>query len=507
MPLHATRSILAFCGLVCAFHPEQCTLAEFCAYIVRDVISHIELAAEARVKKPALNADAGTIDDTQLDLDKMQTEAEKHAIDLVDVGGTLDEEEEDLGEEVGPDDISLHPLQDHRAALDLAMHQRTLDEIHLKKRKSKTDKELLLLDDSYGDMLRAQSFAFAAVQADSLLGMHFKDDFAGRLALQKQSIALAKKQLNAGDVTIDDSGDAWMPNSGYKQDEEERDVEVVPLPLALKGPGAVAWKLLQDASCTEDQIDAVALLALSLQKRFDARPDKKTLLCPVATPDNNHRAVWLGGGGVGKTHTLIKVVEPLSLTFFGPNGYLPTAQSNHAAQNLGPQETWRRMPAKIWCGDFFQLPPVPASSSLLAPLKGQTYEHQQGHKIVADMQYVVDFVEMKRFDDNLLVEVLQAMRTPGGKAISEEAWQAIEKTEIGSQGSDASQLTATDPRLRAARGWYDRDLCQANDAPGTGSLRSPEGIPAGFLRSRLNLKIYLRNWSQIWIPVRFGEHL
>ena len=99
MPLHATRSILAFCGLVCAFHPEQCTLAEFCAYIVRDVISHIELAAEARVKKPALNADAGTIDDTQLDLDKRLTEAEKHAIDIVDVGGTLDEEERSV--EVG----------------------------------------------------------------------------------------------------------------------------------------------------------------------------------------------------------------------------------------------------------------------------------------------------------------------------------------------------------------------------------------------------------------------
>ena len=225
-----------------------------------------------------------------------------------DVGGTLDEEEEHFGEDVGPDDISLHPLQDHGAALKLAMQQRTLDKIQLKKRKSKADKELLLLDDSYGEMLRAQSFAFPAVQADSLLGMHFKDDFAGRLALQKQSIALAKKQLNADDVTVDDFGDGGMSNSGDQQDEEERDVAVVPLPLAFKGPGAVAWKLLQDASCTEDQIDAVALLALSLQKRFDARPDKKTLLCPAATPDNNHRAVWLGGGGVGKTHTLTKVL-------------------------------------------------------------------------------------------------------------------------------------------------------------------------------------------------------
>ena len=157
------------------------------------------------------------------------------------------------------------------------------------------------------------------------------------------------------------------------------------------------------------------------------------------------------------------------MTFFGPNGYLPAAQSNHAAQNLGPrgrtlhscngllmtdslqtarlrlnaqthkkmdrlvgetgidvvdelgcvsgtmvhadalrktygrcsrynldttqymkpQETWGRMAAKLLCGDFYQLPPVPASSSLLAPTTGQTYEHQQGRKILADMEHVV----------------------------------------------------------------------------------------------------------------------
>ena len=73
----------------------------------------------------------------------------------------------------------------------------------------------------------------------------------------------------------------------------------------------------------------------TLQKRFDERPDKTSILLPVATAKNNHRAVWLGGGGVGKTHTLKKVVQPLAETFFGPDGYCATAQSNHAAQNLG----------------------------------------------------------------------------------------------------------------------------------------------------------------------------
>ena len=140
------------------------------------------------------------------------------------------------------------------------------------------------------------------------------------------------------------------------------------------------------------------------------------------------------------------VVQPLAETFFGPDGYSATAQSNHAAQNLGnkgrtlhsangllmsdslqtarlrlnPQtqkkmdrlvenlgvdvtdevgavpadllhadclrktygralrhnldptvymktaETWGRMARKILSGDFYQLPPVPPTASLLA---------------------------------------------------------------------------------------------------------------------------------------------
>ena len=61
--------------------------------------------------------------------------------------------------------------------------------------------------------------------------------------------------------------------------------------------------------------------------------------------------------------------------------------------------------------DLYQLPPVPQSASLLAPTKKQTYEHQQGRKLLANMEYVVDFVQMQRFDDKLQVEVLEAMRT------------------------------------------------------------------------------------------------
>ena len=82
-------------------------------------------------------------------------------------------------------------------------------------------------------------------------------------------------------------------------------------------------------------MDAVSLLALSLQKRFDARPDKTTIRLPVATAEHNLRAIWLGGGGGGKTRTLGLVVQPLAETYFGPAGYAASALPNQAAQNLG----------------------------------------------------------------------------------------------------------------------------------------------------------------------------
>ena len=51
-PGHGVRIILAFMDLPCKWHPEQCTVAEFAAYVSRDVVARIDLAAEARVKKP-----------------------------------------------------------------------------------------------------------------------------------------------------------------------------------------------------------------------------------------------------------------------------------------------------------------------------------------------------------------------------------------------------------------------------------------------------------------------
>ena len=62
-----------------------------------------------------------------------------------------------------------------------------------------------------------------------------------------------------------------------------------------------------------------------------------------------------------------------------------------------------------------------------------------------DIEHVVDFVQMQRFNDLLFVEVLEAIRTHGGKRISEEAWQAITTRKITGE---------MHVRLREARHWY-----------------------------------------------------
>ena len=118
-----------------------------------------------------------------------------------------------------------------------------------------------------------------------------------------------------------------------------------------------------------------------------------------------------------------------------------------------PSETWGRMPAKILAGDFHSLPPVPQEAMLLSPVVNKSYEHQQGAKLLSNIEYVVEFTQMQRVQDPLLAEVLAAMRTPGGKQISDEAWRAITAT-LFKMDSKSGASQPADSRVRDARGWY-----------------------------------------------------
>ena len=123
-----------------------------------------------------------------------------------------------------------------------------------------------------------------------------------------------------------------------------------------------------------------------------------------------------------------------------------------STQYMRPQEKWGRMPARILCGDFLQLPPVPATASMLAPPGRHSYEHHQGVALLASVPYVIDFVEMKRFEDDKQLQLLQNMRVPGGVPVPEDTWKAIVATQYKA-GKDAAQLLACSKWHEAAYDW------------------------------------------------------
>ena len=545
MPSEALRCIMRCLGAKFSWHDEQCTLAEFSAFLSRDIAAHIDFAAEARVKAPA-KADKGRCDeDEEASSDEEQNENKDAAVQIDDIGGAgLDHVEDEFDENDHIQRVPLHRLADHVAALGIAFRTTDLKAINQKKRLSAADKQLLNLTAAYKHQLELP-FGLDWPEGSSdwqrMQGIFLGSEAQGAIATQRSRISLAKKQISA-EPNASEAG--FAESSGAVQPAEAAEVMRVPLSLALRGPGVCAWDLVTKASCTEEQIDAVALIAFSLQEKFDKREDLSSPRLPVASSSGNHRALWLGGGGVGKTRTLRRVIEPLATTYFGDDGYLATAQSNLGARNLGPrgrtlhvangltaasslrtaalrlneqssrkmqrlkgnlgveacdeisqvggdlfhasalrttycrrdlhalrsedymrpQETWGRLPAFIACGDFLQLPPVPETSSLLNRRLSSSYEHQQGQALLAGFEHVVDFVEMQRFDDPLLLEILHSMRTPGGKTLSEEAWRALERTQVRvptgvtERADGASQPVGrevADSRLNDAVGWYE----------------------------------------------------
>ena len=82
------------------------------------MISHIELAAEAKIKRSLSTNLQDAVDE---DADSDVGAPEKRTADLVDIGGALDDDVDDFGEDVGADEVSIFPLQDHRLAIRIAL--------------------------------------------------------------------------------------------------------------------------------------------------------------------------------------------------------------------------------------------------------------------------------------------------------------------------------------------------------------------------------------------------
>ena len=120
---------------------------------------------------------------------------------------------------------------------------------------------------------------------------------------------------------------------------------------------------------------------------------------------------------------------------------LRTTYARHDAYKLDtaryaePSEIFGKCSFFALCGEHLQLPPVPKSSGLLAPLDGTSDEHKVGAGMFHHIVYLFEMHTMKRFDDPTLIAILKRMRQPGGAKLSAAEWQTLLDTEI-----DTTQL-------------------------------------------------------------------
>ncbi len=100
-----------------------------------------------------------------------------------------------------------------------------------------------------------------------------------------------------------------------------------------------------------------------------------------------------------------------------------------------PQEIYGRISFLAVCGDHLALPPVPKTTSLLAPFEGASDEQKLGAAMFRNLEDLFEMHTMMRFKDPVLVNILLKMRTPGGAALAAHEWTKLLNTAL-----DASQL-------------------------------------------------------------------
>ena len=162
------------------------------------------------------------------------------------------------------------------------------------------------------------------------------------------------------------------------------------------------------------------------------------------TPDNSMRTASLALNAQSQ-HKLSITHADAGVLYIDESSQLQ-AELNHAAalrttyaresryrlnrsNYSGPGERYGRMAVLWYSQDHLQLPPVPESSSMLAPMEGTSQEHKVGAKIFRNAELVFQFSTAMRFTDQTLIQILETMRIPGGRKLTNDQWQALMKTQ------------------------------------------------------------------------------
>ena len=128
----------------------------------------------------------------------------------------------------------------------------------------------------------------------------------------------------------------------------------------------------------------------------------------------------------------------------------------HMAEYARPRHIFGRISFLALCGDHLQLPPVPRSTSLLAPLDGTSDEQKAGAAMFANIDYCYEMQTMMRFRDPILRSILTKMRQPEGRELSHDEWDALSKTELDTvelQRDPAAFLARTEGWIESCYLW------------------------------------------------------
>ena len=532
------------CGQSLYHTDEQLHLAEFVALEAQRINRNIDMDILVRKKPFRENEQGGFTNDVDSD-----DEASKkpNTIRSEFLGGT------------GEDDEVLEDTEGDTAVRRQALFQMTVEECKAMLRRDRelervsgpgrnreADVQMKGYVEAFGSVLQLHMPEVPMQRRSHLtasLPLHKALDFQRAVAKE-----LRTQQQNSDDHQEDTTEidvESMRQLQYRNQVKDEQECMQVPLEDAMKGPGHVAWKLIEaakneskdDFEFNEEQMLVIAICIWPLEQAWRQHVEKQR--GPCATVDTLHklpndlglpRVGVIGGGGCGKTTLMQMVVVPTLRTFFrkvvltapsnrAARGFDPSAKTLHSVSGMRPQDSMRtsnlhvqsdqmrkrldanQTHAGAWvhdealqtsapllhaaalrttyarehhykldttryakpneimgrisflamCGDHLQLPPVPKSSGLLAPMENTSDEHKAGASMFNNMQYLFEMETMKRFKDPVLMAILQKMRQKGGAKLTRQEWEALIHTEL-----DVPQIEREpEAFLRDTIGWFE----------------------------------------------------
>ena len=537
------RISLFLCG--CSlYHDEQLHLVEFAALEIKKLNDAMDMDLLVRKKPFREDNQGGFVNDVDSD---DEVSKGRTLITSEFLGGAGEDEDDDDVVDDAEGDVNVRRRALFHLTLDeckaLLSRDRERERASKPGRHKEADVQMQGYVQVFGSVLRLglarSDDSHLATSLPLAAAATFQRAVAKEMRMQQQGAGASEENVTESSLQ-DIQGLQWRNRA-----KDEEACLSVPLADALKGPGHVAWKLIQeingdtsnDFAFNDEQILVIALQIWPLEQAWRVHLHKKQ--SASATVDTLHklpndlglpRVAIIGGGGCGKTTVMQRVIVPTLRTFFSrvvltapsnraARGFDPSAKTLHAVTGMTPQDSMRTSSLHIksdhmrkrldanqthagaWihdealqtsapllhaaalrttyarqhhynldtaryarpneimgkmsflalCGDHLQLPPVPKSSGLLAPLEHTSDEHKAGASIFNNLHYLFEMETMKRFQDPMLVAILHKMRRTNGTKLSDREWQALLDTEL-----DVSQLEL-DPEafLKDTAGWFE----------------------------------------------------